>query len=115
MRIGSLDVYDGEDWRLPAFAESELREVPRDGVVDRDLPLGVRATFTVAGLGGAVLPGLPNTVGAERWQAGGGWFLTNNVLAKVEYVTQTYDGFGPTSIFADGKFNGLMLEAVISF
>ncbi len=62
-RIGSLDVYDGEDWRLPAFAESELREVPRDGVVDRDLQPGVRATFTVAGLGGAVLPGLPNTVG----------------------------------------------------
>jgi hypothetical protein len=62
-RIGSLDVYDGRDWRLPPFAEGRLRNVPRSGVVDRDLVPGVKATFTVAGLGGAVLPGLPNTVG----------------------------------------------------
>ncbi len=62
-RIGSLDVYDGTDWRLPAFAASELNEVPESGIVDEDLTAEVRATFTVAGLGGAVLPGLPNPVG----------------------------------------------------
>ena len=62
-RVGSLDVYDGKDWRLPPFAENRLSDVPRDGVVDKDLSPGVRATFTIAGLGGAVLPGLPNTVG----------------------------------------------------
>jgi hypothetical protein len=62
-RVGSLDVYDGKDWRLPAFSESRLNDVPRDGVVNRDLSPGVRATFTIAGLGGTVLPGLPNMVG----------------------------------------------------
>jgi hypothetical protein len=62
-RQGSLDEFDGENWRLPPFAENKLDEVPRDGIVDNDLAPGVRATFTVAGLGGAVLPGLPNTVG----------------------------------------------------
>ena len=62
-RIGSLDVYDGRDWRLPPFADSELEEVPRSGVVDAELAAGVTATFTVAGLGGAVLPTVPNTVG----------------------------------------------------
>jgi hypothetical protein len=62
-RVGSLDVYDGKDWRLPPFSESRLADVPRDGVVNHDLTPGVRATFTVAGLGGTVLPGLPNTVG----------------------------------------------------
>lgn len=62
-RVGSLDVYDGEDWRLPAFSESELADVPRSGIVDPSLQPGVRATFTIAGLGGTVLPGLPNTVG----------------------------------------------------
>jgi hypothetical protein len=62
-RVGSLDVYDGKDWRLPAFSESRLADVPRDGVVNHDLSPGVRATFTIAGLGGTVLPGLPNTVG----------------------------------------------------
>ncbi|MDQ1514689.1 MAG: hypothetical protein QOE80_519 [Actinomycetota bacterium] len=62
-RVGSLDVYDGKDWRLPAFSESRLADVPRDGIVNKDLSPGVRATFTIAGLGGTVLPGLPNTVG----------------------------------------------------
>lgn len=62
-RIGSLDVYDGQDWRLPPFAQNELEEVPRSGVVDPTLEAGVTARFTVAGLGGAVLPGLPNTTG----------------------------------------------------
>ena len=27
-RIGSLDVYDGKDWRLPPFAENRLADVP---------------------------------------------------------------------------------------
>ena len=62
-RIGGLDEYDGKDWRLPPFAANRLEEVPRSGVVDEQLEAGVRATFTVRGLGGAVLPGLPNTVG----------------------------------------------------
>lgn len=62
-RMGHLDVYDGADWRLPPFAESKLSEVPRSGVVDRELVPGVKATFLVADLGGAVLPGLPNVFG----------------------------------------------------
>ncbi len=62
-RVGSLDEYDGKDWRLPAFSQARLADVPRDGVVNRDLSPGVRATFTIAGLGGTVLPGLPNVVG----------------------------------------------------
>ena len=51
-----------------------------------------------------------------RFNIGGGWFLTDNVLAKVEYVTQSYDGEGfDGSPFAGAEFNGINLEAVISF
>ena len=56
-----------------------------------------------------------NDLTINRVQIGGGWFLSRNVLAKVEYVNQTYDGFDSSSIFYDGSFDGVMLEAVISF
>jgi hypothetical protein len=64
-RMGALDVYEERDgtWRLPPFDENGLSDVGRDGIVNDDLSQGVRATFTVKGLGGAVLPGLPNPVG----------------------------------------------------
>ena len=62
-RTGSLDIYDGTDWLLAPFADNRLHTVPRDGIVDRTVTPGVVAEFTVAGLSGAVLPTLPNTVG----------------------------------------------------
>lgn len=54
----------------------------------------------------------------DRYQLGGGWFMTKNVLAKVEYVNQQYNDskvWGATSPLQGGKFNGLMLEATIGF
>ncbi len=41
------------------------------------------------------LPGISGDVGANRWQFGGGWFITPNVLAKAEYVNQKYFGYRP--------------------
>jgi hypothetical protein len=61
------------------------------------------------------LPGITGDVGANRWQLGGGWFVTPNVLAKVEYVNQKYFGYPATNIKHDGQFKGLMLEGVIAF
>ena len=56
-----------------------------------------------------------NDVDISRVQLSAGWFLTKNILAKVEYVSQSYDGYPETSILYDGKFDGLIVEAVISF
>ncbi len=50
-----------------------------------------------------------------RFNIGGGWFMTKNILAKVEYVNQKYDGFAAGSIYDGGKFNGFVAEAIISF
>jgi transglutaminase-like putative cysteine protease len=68
-RMGGLDVYDGKDWRLPPFSENRLAEVPRSGIVDNELQRGIKATFDVKDLGGAVLPGLPNLVGVVAEKA----------------------------------------------
>ncbi len=56
-----------------------------------------------------------NEIEISRINIGGGWFLTKNVMTKLEYVTQEYDGFAAGSLYEDGKFSGVMLEAVISF
>jgi len=61
------------------------------------------------------LAGITGDVGANRWQLGGGWFLTPNVLAKVEYVNQKFFGYPVTNIKNGGKFNGMMLEGVVAF
>ncbi len=58
---------------------------------------------------------LANEVGADRWQVGGGWFITSAILAKVEYVNQEYFGYPPTDIKNGGKFDGFMLEGVVAF
>ena len=59
---------------------------------------------------------LASTNEISRMNLGGGWFMTNNVLVKLEYVNQEYSGAGFTnSRFQDGKFNGVVLEAAISF
>ena len=52
----------------------------------------------------------------NRLNIGGGWFLTKNVLAKLEYVKQAYDGDGWNGTdFQDGQFDGIVLEATIGF
>lgn len=51
----------------------------------------------------------------NRLQAGLGWFLTDNILLKGEYVSQQYLDFPQTDIKHGGKFNGFILEGVIGF
>ncbi|MGD9557685.1 MAG: hypothetical protein AB7V25_11750 [Mangrovibacterium sp.] len=49
----------------------------------------------------------------DRVQVGAGWFLTKNVLAKLEYVNQQYNNFEMYG--GDAEFKGVMFEAAISF
>lgn len=51
----------------------------------------------------------------DRWQFGAGWFVTEDVLLKGEYVTQSYDGFPTSDVRNGGSFDGFIMEGVISF
>ncbi|AFL83918.1 hypothetical protein Belba_1289 [Belliella baltica DSM 15883] len=51
----------------------------------------------------------------SRLNLGGGWFISKNILTKLEYVKQSYNGEAWTGRFAGAQFNGVTLEAVISF
>jgi hypothetical protein len=54
-------------------------------------------------------------VTVNRFAVGGGWFLTNNVLLKAEYVNQQYKDFPGADYRAGGKFYGYVVEAVVGF
>ncbi|TDN95282.1 hypothetical protein DET49_102167 [Salegentibacter sp. 24] len=54
-------------------------------------------------------------ISVNRFQLGAGWFMTKNILAKLEYVNQEYNDYPTGDIHAGGQFNGITLEAAISF
>ena len=56
----------------------------------------------------------PQNGSTNRINAGGGWFFTDNVLAKVEYVNQSYADKGGWDD-SSKNFKGFVFEAVISF
>ena len=52
----------------------------------------------------------------SRLNFGAGWFLTDNIVAKLEYVKQQYEGAGWNgSKYEGAEFSGINLEAGISF
>ncbi len=78
---------------------------------NEDLYLGGRYN-TVSG----ELTDAAQTQEISRVNIGGGWFMTDNVLTKFEYVKQTYDGAGYNgTLYQGAEFSGMMVEAVISF
>ena len=61
------------------------------------------------------LPGIANDISVDRTQFGGGWYVTPNVLSKIELVNQKYNDFPTTDIRSGGKFKGVMIEGVVAF
>lgn len=91
--------------------------------------LGAELLYRFGGKEQLYIGGRYNTVNGEDWDGaderkinrfnvGGGWFITPNVLAKMEYVNQKYNQsnvWGTTSALNGGKFNGVVFEATIGF
>jgi hypothetical protein len=63
---------------------------------------------------GQLTVGAPD-VTVNRSQVGGGWFITPNVLTKLEFVNQKYLDFPTTDIRNGGQFKGFMVEGVVAF
>jgi hypothetical protein len=61
------------------------------------------------------LQGMTSDVTIDRVQAGGGWFLTRTMMAKAEWVRQTYEDFPTADIRSGAKFDGVVIEAVVAF
>jgi hypothetical protein len=66
-------------------------------------------------LTGQMISKLSDDQKVERYQLGGGWFVTPNVLAKLEWVNQKYVDFPVSDIRYGGQFKGFMIQGVIGF
>ena len=65
-----------------------------------------------------VTPNIDQSMDKEihRLNVGGGWFMNKNIVTKVEYVSQRYTQNGwEGSIYQGASFDGIVLEAAISF
>ena len=51
----------------------------------------------------------------NRLNVGGGWFISKNILMKLEYVNQQYTGNAWSGRFAGAQFDGINIEGAISF
>ncbi|NKB71174.1 MAG: hypothetical protein GKR89_29230 [Candidatus Latescibacteria bacterium] len=61
------------------------------------------------------LAGSGADVSIDRMQVGAGWFVTENILIKAEYVDQAYDDFPAGDLKEGGGFDGFMLESTVAF
>lgn len=90
-----------------------LRQLAAEGLyrfADEKLYVGGRYN-TVSGQ----LAGIADDISVNRVQVGGGWFVTPNVLAKLEFVKQRYVDFPTSDIRSGGRFQGFVAEGVVAF
>jgi hypothetical protein len=112
--FGTIENADGGDSKV-----SSATRVWNQYALDAIYRFGANDNF-YAGLryntaSGKLQNSAPEKVAIDRVQAVLGWFLTKNVLTKLEYVDQSYNHFANTSIYSNGRFYGYVLEASITF
>jgi hypothetical protein len=61
------------------------------------------------------LPTMTKEVTVDRTQFGAGWFVTQTVLLKGEWMQQLYKDFPANDIRNGGKIKGFMVEGVVAF
>jgi hypothetical protein len=63
----------------------------------------------------SAVAGFTQDITINREVASLGWFLTRNIMLKVEYVHQEYKDYPSDNILNGGKFYGTLFEAAIGF
>jgi hypothetical protein len=100
-----------------SFTEPKLRTLHQN--VYEGLYRLANDKFYVGGryntLKGQLISKLSDDQSVSRYQLGGGWFVTPNILAKLEWVNQKYTDFPLTDIRNGGQFKGFMVQGVVGF
>jgi hypothetical protein len=117
VKVGGVELFGNVETMTGAAANEThrrtLRQLVGEGLyrfADNKLYVGGRYN-TVNG----ELAGIANDITVKRAQLGGGWFVTPNVLSKIEFVNQKYEAFPTSDIRSGGQFKGFMIEGVVAF
>jgi hypothetical protein len=94
---------------LYRFANDKMYVGAKYNIIDGTLAFGQLTTQP------NLSQGIYDRVKIERTSIAAGWFVTQNILMKAEYVTQMYKDFPSTDIRSNGKFEGWVVEGIISF
>lgn len=115
--FGTIESITGEAAGLDDATANQYAGEAIYRFLNDDLFVGARYN-TMSGdlnLAGYGQPASWNEIGVDRWQVGAGWFMTNNILVKAEYVTQSYNDYPAGTPEAGAEFSGVMIEGVVSF
>jgi hypothetical protein len=115
--FGTIEALSGEAPGLDDGAATQYAAEALYRFLDDDLYAGLRYNTLTADINLAGRGDPPNwTEGTvDRWQIGAGWFMTENILVKGEYVTQSYSDFPSGTPQHGAQFDGVMVEGVVSF
>ena len=117
VKVGGLEVFGNVETHTGAAITETSRRTLRQNVGEAlyrfaDNHLYVGGRYNVVN---GELVGFASDINVTRSQVGGGWFMTPNVLAKLEFVNQQYNNFPTTDIRNGGQFKGFMLEGAVAF
>jgi len=118
VKLGGLEYFGSyETARGGAFTETQLRNLRQysSDVLYRFAGEKMYAGLRYVTLNGQMIPKVFSDQNVNRYQIGGGWFVTPNVLAKAEWVTQEYNNFPSNNIYNGGKFSGFMIAGAVGF
>jgi len=117
VKVGGLEFFGNLEQSVGKAADEAEDRKWNQVAADLVYRFGNTDKFYVAGrynrVNGELRDG--TTPSIDRFQVGGGWFVTANILAKLEYVSQNYHDFAAMDIRNGGKFSGLMIEGVVAF
>ncbi|MEO7766946.1 MAG: hypothetical protein ABIS01_05950 [Ferruginibacter sp.] len=80
-----------------------------------NLFIGARYNAVSARLANTTAITYANDIKVNRTALAAGWFVTKNVEMKAEYVIQKYKDYPTANYLSGGKFNGVVVEAVVGF
>jgi hypothetical protein len=107
--FGAYEMTNGGDDADGKFTQTAAELIYRIGA-NENFYLGARYN----GVNGSAVDGGEDQKIA-RTNIAAGWFMTDNIVLKLEYVTEKLTGDGWAGDFVGAKFNGIMIEAGISF